>query len=92
MTEPAARGTFSATVTQWAIYDAYEEERINTQGGSGVSTGTTASVASPNVGASVSANVSGPAGSAVSVPKPVETTKVSLPFYISWCINCAHRK
>jgi hypothetical protein len=41
MTEPAARGTFGATVTQWAIYDAYEEERTNNQqsGSGGVGVG-----------------------------------------------------
>ena len=68
MTEPGARGTFSATVTQWAIFDAYEDERMNAQGA--VGTGATATAASSTV-----TSIAGPVLSG-SFLKASETSKV----------------
>jgi hypothetical protein len=71
MTEPAARGTFSATVTQWAIFDAYEEERANVQGTSA------AAVVSASGSSSTSSTVVSTATGPVSnVPKTSDTSKV----------------
>lgn len=73
MTEPAARGTFGATVTQWAIYDAYEEERSN-QGGSAAS----------GVGGTGTSGIGTPASPALSVnaAKPIDTSKVPPLLYL----------
>lgn len=72
MTEPAARGTFSATVTQWAIYDAYEEERLGNQG---ISTSATQSLGSGGPTTSVGGGTTA-ANSVSTIAKPADTSKV----------------
>lgn len=75
MTEPAARGTFSANVTQWAIYDAYEEERMNAQQGGGNSVAANAASSSSANSAATTTAASGNA----TLSKP-EIIKVFLHF------------